>query len=167
MDLAWEVLRSNRKAVSTKTKIWNSTKPGRDRTNSIKWPQIWNCSEPRLYPDLRKRLFSLQFHCCIPWPPPFPQVFLHFCYMKYVFPTIISFQNHLGSTALWSGQESSVSWEWWKPSQPGFNHFFWSQESPESWYFISCRKQSCFEAFMRLREKIHPMECIVCLGRGL
>lgn len=59
MDLAWEVLRSNRKAVSTKTKIWNSTKPGRDGTNSIKWPQIWvwNCSEPRLWPE-KKALCS-------------------------------------------------------------------------------------------------------------
>lgn len=49
---------SNVKAVSTKTKIWNSTDLRGDRNNSIKWPQVWFLyfCELRLYSDL-KRLF--------------------------------------------------------------------------------------------------------------
>lgn len=82
-----------------------------------------------------------------------------------MFCTIILFQSHLGSIATGSEQESSVSWEWWKPSQPGFNHFFWSQVSPEPWQFVSCRKQSCFEMFMRLRRRENASCWMYCVFR--
>ena len=74
MDLSWEVLRSHRKAVSTNTKTWNSTKLRQGRSNSIKWPQVWfwYYSDLRLYSDLRKKSFSLQFNSCMTWPSPTP-----------------------------------------------------------------------------------------------
>lgn len=67
MAVSWEVPRSTIKAVSTETKIWKSTKSRWDRSNSIKWPEIWfwYYSELRLYSDLRKKLFSLQLGSCI------------------------------------------------------------------------------------------------------
>lgn len=148
MDLAGEVLRSHRKAVSTKTKTWNSTKLGKDRTNSIKWPQIWGwkCSEPRLYSELRKNLFSLQF--CIPWPFPSPWVFLHFCYGKYLFLTTISSQNHLPGDQGRKAQSDSVNSH---SLDLTISLHLRYHLNPDA--LIPCRKQSCFEMFMGLRKR--------------
>lgn len=163
MDLAWEVPRCNRKAVSTKTKIWNSTKLGRDRTNSIKWPQIrvWNCSEPRPDSDLRKRLFSLSpvplLHAMtLPFSMSLSALLLHeiralqHCFIPKPLP--------------WDQGREAQSAESVEPPQPEFNHL-----SHSLWMlmlFAPCRKQTCFETFMRLRKRENTSNSMYCVFRN-
>lgn len=165
MDLAWEVLRSNRKAVSTKTKIWNSTKPGRDRTNSIKWPQIWvwNCSEPSRGWGKGSFLSSstVPHH-----PPPFTSLSALLLYSEICAPHHCSIpkscRQHCHVIRMGKLSELRV-----ETPEPAFNHFSSSQASPEFSCFVPCRKVLLWDVYEIKRENTCSGMCFVFKNRPL
>lgn len=106
---------------------------------------------------------SLQFLCCTLCLSHSPSVFLHFCYMKYVFPSPVPFQNHLGALPCDQGRKLSQLRVWNPPSlaltiSPNHkNHL--NADAP-------CRKQACCETFMRFRKTENTFYSMYCVCRN-